>query len=375
MVRISLKNLLFDKTRFIITIVGVAFSVVLIFAQVGIYIGFMRNSSTMIDNLPADIWVTSKDSPNFDWSQPFPEGNLQKIKGVKGIKWAEKMIFAWSMMKLPDGGTEQVELIGFDPDTGRCAPWRMKEGSYRDVKGGRYVIFDESVKGKLGGFEVGDVREIMGIKVKVAGISEGIKSMTTAPYMFTSYETAKEIASYIGPENTTFILIKTEEGFDRKDVVGMLKERLRGVSVYTKEEFSLRTRRYWTISTGIGLGFLITATLGFVIGMVIVGQTIYSSTIEHIREFGTLKAIGAKNGFIYGIIMEQAAINAVLGYLAGFAVMKFLLRGYQRTGLDMVIPGYLTVMVFFLTVLMCLSASLISIRKVAKIDPVMVFRA
>jgi putative ABC transport system permease protein len=183
------------------------------------------------------------------------------------------------------------------------------------------------------------------------------------------------LASYIGENYTSFILVKVDGGFDKKDVVHMLKERLTGVSVYTKEEFSYRTRYYWTASTGMGMGFLITAFLGFIIGMVIVGQTIYTSTVEHIREFGTLKAIGAKNSFIYRIILEQALVNAVIGYITGFIAMKFLLKGYQKTGIDMVIPEYLIVSVFFLTVLMCISASVISIRKAIKIDPVMVFRA
>lgn len=374
MVSIARKNLFHDKIRFIITLIGVTFSVVLIFAQVGVYLGFMRNASNIIDHLPADIWVTSKDSPNFDWSQPFPEGNLNKAKGIRGIEWAEKMVFAWAMMKLPNGGTEQVEMIGFNPNSGIGAPWSMKEGSVKDVKGGKHIIVDESVYKKLGEIRMGDSREIMNKKVKVVGISKGIKSLTTAPYVFTSYDTAKELASYIGENHTSFILIKVAGGSDKKDVVRMLKERLPGVSVYTKEEFSYRTRYYWTVSTGMGMGFLITAFLGFIIGMVIVGQTIYTSTVEHIREFGTLKAIGAKNSFIYRIILEQAVVNAVIGYITGFIAMKFLLKGYQKTGIDMVIPEYLMVSVFFLTVLMCVSASVISIRKVTKIDPVMVFR-
>ncbi|MBI5025775.1 MAG: ABC transporter permease [Nitrospirae bacterium] len=374
MVPISIKNLLYDKTRFAITIVGVTFAVVLIFAQIGIYLGFMKNASTIIDNINADIWVTSKDSPNFDWSRPFPEKNLNIIKGIKGIEWAEKLVFAWTMMKLPDGGTEQIELIGYNPNSGIGAPWKMKEGRISDVKGGKYIIVDESAQKRLGKVRVGDVREIMDQKVKIAGISEGIKSLTTAPYIFTSYDTAKELAPYIGRDNTTFILVKVSEDFDKDEIIQILKKRLTGVSVYTREGYSFRTKKYWTISTGMGMGFLITAFLGFIIGMIIVGQTIYTSTVEHLREFGTLKAIGATNTYIYRIIIEQAIINAVVGYVMGLIAIRFLIKGYEKTGLDMVVPDYLMGSVFFITILMCISASFISIRKATRIDPVMVFR-
>ncbi|MBI5199676.1 MAG: FtsX-like permease family protein [Nitrospirae bacterium] len=123
------------------------------------------------------------------------------------------------------------------------------------------------------------------------------------------------------------------------------------------------------------MGFLITALLGFAIGMVIVGQTIYTSTIEHLREYGTLKAMGARNSFIYRIIFEQALINAFLGYIVGLIALKFLIKGYEKTGLDMVVTPLLAVFVLVITVMMCIFASFISIRKATKIDPVMVFRA
>jgi len=375
MVPISIKNLLYDKTRFAVTIVGVTFAVVLIFAQIGTYLGFIKNAAIIIDNVDADIWVTSKDSPNFDWSAPFPERYINVVRGVKGIEWAEKLVLAWAMMKLPGGSTERIAIIGYNPNSGIGAPWKMKEGRISDVKGGKYIIVDESAQKRLGNVRVGDVREILDQRVEVVGVSEGIKPMVTVPYIFTSYNTAKELAPYIGRHNTTFILMKVAEGFDKNEIIQVLEKRLTGVSVYTKEEYSFRTKKYWTIVTGMGMAFLITALLGFIVGMVIVGQTIYTSTVEHLREFGTLKAIGATNAYIYRIIIEQAIINAVVGYVIGLIAIWFLIKGYEKMGVDLVVPGYLMVSVFFITILMCISASFISIRKAMRIDPVMVFRA
>ncbi|HET6370911.1 MAG TPA: FtsX-like permease family protein, partial [Nitrospiria bacterium] len=146
------------------------------------------------------------------------------------------------------------------------------------------------------------------------------------------------------------------------------------VDVYTKGELSAKCRRYWTVATGMGMGFLLTAIVAFVVGMVVVSQTIYASTVEHLAEFGTLKAIGATHWSIYKIILEQAAMNAVIGFAIGFFLTLFLKKGYDTMGISMVIPRPFVGVLFVVTLIMCLSASIISIRKVRTLDPAMVFR-
>src|SRR5437016_5015665 len=127
MVDIARKNLLHDRTRFLITVVGVTFSVVLILAQIGIYLGFMQNASIIIDNTAADIWIMSKNSANFDFPMPVREGKLNKVKEVPGVAWADYLALTWLNMRLADGGSESIELIGFNPDTGIGGPWRINE--------------------------------------------------------------------------------------------------------------------------------------------------------------------------------------------------------------------------------------------------------
>jgi putative ABC transport system permease protein len=131
---------------------------------------------------------------------------------------------------------------------------------------------------------------------------------------------------------------------------------------------------YWSLQTGIGIGIGITVFLGFIVGTIIVGQTIYSSTMEHIREFGTLKAIGATNIDIYKIIFEQALINACLGYALGFIVTLLTKNLYDRLRVNLMLTPGLLIAMFFITLFMCLISSFISIRKAAKVDPVIVFK-
>jgi putative ABC transport system permease protein len=190
MLTLAIKNLLHDPTRLAIAVVGVAFSVILMAAQGGLFLGFMENSSLIIDHIDADIWITSKNSKNFDFSQAIPERKVNQVQRVQGVTSAEKLILAWGIIKTPDGGSEQVEIIGYNPDTGLGGPWSMREGNITDVKGGMYAIMDESAEKYLGKLTVGEYREIMGQRLKIVGISREAKSFTTAPVVFTSYSTA-----------------------------------------------------------------------------------------------------------------------------------------------------------------------------------------
>ncbi len=372
MVDIARKNLFHDKTRFVITLVGVTFSVVLVFSQFGIYLGFMRNASIIIDNTPVDIWITSKNSANFDFPLPFSEGKLNKVKEVPGVAWADKLILTWANMKKIDGGSENIELIGFNPETGIGGPWNLKEGSIQALKAGKGIIVDESAFAKLGPLRIGDYVEVNENRVKVVGITEGIRGFTTAPYVFTTYRTAQQLDAWVA-ERTVFILARIAPGYTADEVVTSLR-RIRDVDVFRADDYSWRTRRYWTLETGIGVGFGLTAIMAIVVGMVIVSQTIYAATVEHLREFGMLKAIGATNWDVYGIIIKQALINAALGYIAGLGITLLGTRFIELTGLAVIIPVEVMAAIFVLTVGMCLAASVVSVRKALNVDPLVVFR-
>lgn len=374
MVSIARRNLFYDKTRLAITLVGIMFAVVLMTAQIGAYLGFVSNASQIIDHSPADIWITSKNVVNFDSAKPFSENKIDKVREVNGVLWVEKLAQTWGLMKLRNGATESVQIIGFNPETGVGGPWKMKEGNMKDVKVGNSVIVDESSLRRLK-VKPGDKVEIFDRQTEVVGISQGVKSFTTYPIAFTSYKTAKNYSRIMRDDQTTFVLVKLEPGVNVNLVVEKLRETMSGVDVYTKKDFSEKTRRYWRVQTGIGIGIGVTVLLGFIVGTVIVGQTIYSSTMEHLREFGTLKAIGATNMDIYKIIFQQALINACIGYGLGFAFTLLTRSLYERLGVVLVLTPQLIVAMFFITVFMCLLSSFISIQKAAKVDPVIVFRA
>lgn len=371
------RNLLHDRVRFAITLTGVTVAILLIFLQGGMYLGFMSNASGMIDQSRADVWIVSRNSPNFDWSRPFPERYLSKVLSTPGVAQAKTLIFAWAFMRMPSGGTEQVEVIGYHPsaEKGWGEPWGFISGSPLSVLGGSHVIVDESASRKLAGFSLGQTAEIMENSVRVAGMTRGIRSLSTAPFIFASYETAKKLVDYIGERNTVFILAKAAPGISPRELKARIQARLPHVDVLTRQEYSRRTRRYWTIQTGMGFGFLVVTLLALTVGLVIVGQTIYAATMERLREYATLKALGARDGEIRSILWLQAGVAAVLGYLLALILVFWGARLLDGLGMTLVIPPWLYLAVLILDFVICLSASVLSVRKALSLDPALVFKA
>jgi putative ABC transport system permease protein len=371
---VALRILLYDKVRSLITLFGVVFAVGLIFNQLGTFLGLMETSSVIIDHTSGDIWITSKNSKNFDFSQSFPDYLYNQTIADPEIQSAEKMIVAWGIIRQKEGGTEQVEVVGFNPASGVGGPWEMKEGDPRNLKNGNFAIVDESAMKRLGKIQVGEHRDVLAHRLEIIGISRGAKSFTTAPILFTSFELAQRLVPYVGVDSTVFVVAKVKQGASVEDVIARLRNRLKGVDVYSSADFSMKTRRYWAIETGVGFSFMLTIVISFLVGMLIVGQTIYNSTMEHIKEFGTLKALGADNLDIYKIIFSQAMINAMLGYIVSLIVTITTVKIYELGGMVMVVRGWVDYLVLALTLLMCLSAAFVSVRRIKKIDPAILFR-
>ncbi len=378
MLWLAFRMLFQERGRLIITLVGIVFSTVLTLVEVGIYLGMMGNATSVVRHTDADIWVVSQNVPNFDFTQPFPAYRINRVRALDEVLWAEKIHVWFAFMKLADGRREQAQVIGFNPDTGIGGPWSMATGKPSDVKGGRYIIMDQSSQQRLGKLDLGTTWELNLFReqsFKLVGLSREALSFTTIPVLFTSYNEIDQ--SLMGTDfegQTSFIVAKLKDPSKVDEVAQKLRAVLPDNDVYTKQSFIDRTVNYWTIQTGMGMAFFLTAILAVLIGGAIVGQTIYAGTMEHLRDYGTLKAMGAKNGDINLVILTQAAVSAVLGFAIGVIVTFASRRGIVSAGVSMQLPLLLFVVVFAIIVVTCLAAAYISVRKVKMLDPVMVFR-
>ena len=373
MISLAQRNLLHDKVRLTVTLTGIVFAVVLIVIELGLYVGFTQTTSCLIDHSGADLWVTSKHVPYLELGTPFNERKLYQVKAVSGVADAEKFINSWTRWNRLDGAQETVQVVGFNPDADLGGPWNVVEGSIRDLKTPDGVMVDEVYKKKLGVSRIGEVFEINGHRARVVGFTRGIRAFTTDPYVFTSFRHAQDYAP-LRDDQTTYILVKTEPGANVDEVRTNILARVKDVDVLTSAEFSRTTQRYWTLTTGAGIAILLAAVLGLIVGFVVVAQTIYATTMDHLKEFGTLKAMGAPNSYVYKVILIQAAVGGVIGYALGMIISGFVVRFAQPAGAPILMNGWMTISIFLLTLFMCAGAALVSINKVTRLDPAMVFK-
>jgi putative ABC transport system permease protein len=374
MVDLALKMLLDDKARFLATVLGVGFAVALVLIQVGLFFGLLENASITIETLDADLWVMARNTANVDFGNPFPETHVQRVRSIPGVARADNLIVWYAVVALPTGAKESVIYYGLEDFARWAFPWSVIEGTTSDLRRGRFVMLDESAARRFGPFSAGDEREFQGRMLKVIGRTKDARSFTTNPMAFIDYQLAQDLSPGELGGQTTFIIVKLEPWADVAAVRSEIGRRLPHNDVHTKSEWASMSRRYWIESTGLGMTIFLTVFLGALVGVVIVAQTLYASTIEHLSEFGTIKALGGRNLDVWGLIGEQAMFAAALGFVLGLALTLGLGPILDRLDMKMTVTLTMCALVFIGTQVLCLFASVLSVRKVGSLDPALVFR-
>lgn len=373
MANLAWKNLIHDKTRLVVTLVGVVFALVLVLIQMGLFLGFLDTTANIVVDTKADIWIASPKIPHVNAATPIPEKWRYLAMEVPGVERAEKFILQFAQWKLPTGATESVQVVGYDLASGLGAPVRLSAGDLSELYNEDTVIVDELYREKLGVTYLGQTFEINGRRARIVGYTSGMRSFTTSPYVFMSVKNAQNYMR-LQVDRTSFLLVRVAPGYAVPAVLADLKKRIPNLDILTGPEMEKQTQYYWLFSTGAGITTLMGAALGLLVGMVVVAQTTYASTMDHIREFGTLKAMGAPNRYIYKVIIQQAIMAAVGGYIAAIITGIWVAHASESAGAIILVPREVVVSVLFLSVGMCVIASMLSIRKATTIDPALVFK-
>jgi putative ABC transport system permease protein len=391
MVSLARKNLFQDLPRFMVAQAGIMFAVGLVTIQTGLLDGFTRSSSLVIDNSKADIWVASKDMRHLDLTLPISYARVTEARKIAGVDRAEALITRSSVWRHASDQIAPIRVIGFDPSGQLFIPWKLKQGNINDLKQSYTVILDQSDLNALDVKGVGNVAEIGSFRAKIVGLTQGIRSIVSSPFVFTSLPNAtaylnSPIASPIAnppvPPSLTarseisYVLVRAKPGQDLQELKRRLETALPDTRALTRTEMSDLTQTYWRQSTGVGFILGLGAVVGVVVGTVVVGQILYSSVSDHLREFGTLKAMGSSDWFIYGVIIEQALWMAILGYFPGMALCLGLgAWTMQARAIQILISPTTAVGVFGITILMCVGAAVFAIQKVTYLDPATVFKS
>ena len=366
------RNLRHDPVRFAATLVGIVFSVTLMTIQAGMLSGFAETASGLIDHADAEIWIASRGTTNVDQSVVMPQRDFYKALQVPGVAEASRAIVRYVEWRKPNGATELVILVGSVTSRHIGLPWNIVEGSAAALDEPDSIVIDALYAGKLGFTALGQEVEIRGRKARIAGLTDGIRTFTQSPYVFTSYNNALKYTD-VGQGDESYVLVRTAPGADVGSVVDRLRREIPDADVMTSADFSKRTRNYWIYTTGAGLSLWLAAVLSAIVGVTIVAQTLYAATLERIAEYATLSAIGAPGRYLHAVVVQQALIGGCVGCGGGLA-LAFGLFGLARRGpvaLQMT-PG-LAVGIIVFALLMCVSASLLAVRKLMSIDPTSVF--
>ena len=369
--RLASRNLFHDRLRFVAALVGIVFSVVLVMVQMGLYLGFQRIITTTIDHAPADLWVVSHGAKSFESPSLLDLDARQKALTVRDVTHATPVVVGFSVWRMDSGELTPIIVIGSDLGARGLVPWNLAEGSVQDLKAKDAVAVDRTYFSRLGVSGLGSTAEIRGQKVRVAAVTDGVRSFTSTPFVFADIERARTFLNFPS-KKINHLLIRTIRAADTERVRQDLQEKIADADVLTPEEFRDRSRSFWLFRTGAGAALFAGALLGLIVGTVIVGQTLYSSTKDHLPEFATLRAIGCSNRYIYKVICYQAVLSAVIGfciaYIVGIAVVGVTAKG----ALPIVITPELVSAIFVLTIIMCTASAIIAIARVVRIDPVMV---
>jgi putative ABC transport system permease protein len=369
----AIKTLAYDRGKLLIALVGVIFSIVLVNVQMGLLLGLIRKGSLLVDHAEADIWVGRRGVENVDFAHEIPELWLNRVRGLPGVDRAEPFVVGQGTLTLPDGGYENIWVIGAEATATMGRIWNVSQGSAGDLRRPDSVAFDEMDAWKIGYPDIGDVLEINGNRARVVATTNGIVAFTNTPFVFTDYRTAQAYCR-IREGFCSYFLIKAADGVNHQQLRETIARQVPDADVMLATEFSRKSRYYWLARTGIGISFGAATVLGLLVGLVMVSQTLYAMTLDHLGDYATLKAIGADDRQVLGILVIQALVIAIFGTLVGTTGVFAIQRLASTPIAPIDIHAWVLLASLLLTGAICLAAALLPSRRLRRLDPVTVLQ-
>jgi len=384
MYHIALKMLMGDKGKYLGIVMGLTFASLIMTQQPAIFLGLMARSYSFISDvgLP-DIWVMDEKVQFVDDIKPLQDTELYRVRGISGVQWAMPLYKGLLKARLADGTFQTCNVVGLDDATLIGGPPIMLEGTLEDLRRSDGVIVDiDGARDKLGKpsltggkpvpLKIGDSLELNDHRAIVVGIAKVTRTFQSQPVLYTTYSRAKSYAP-VERKQLSFILVKAKQGQNPAELVKRIRITT-GLAAYSQEQFKELTYQYFLKNTGIPINFGISVTLGFIVGAAIAGQTFYNFTLENLRQFGVLKAMGTSNWVLLRMILLQAVLVGSIGYGLGVGLTALFGYAMRNTILAFKFPWQL----FFFSgtgvSLICVLAALISILKVIRLEPAIVFK-
>lgn len=372
MLRVALQMLIGDRSKYITLVSGLAFVSLLFIQQGSVFCGLMLRTCRPVESVGAEIWVADPTLQSIDDSKPLIDTELTRVRSVDGVKWAVPLFLRQVQVRLKSGKFQNVRLFGLDNASLLGRPGTMIEGNSASLNAPDAVIIGKAESERLENPKIGDTFELNDRIARVVGIADVPRDFLSNPYIYTTYDRALQYAPK-QRKQLNFILVAPQNGLPAKQVVENIKKAT-GLAAYTEDEMRWLTIGYYMKNTGIPINIGISLTLVFVVGMAIAGQTFYAFALQNERYFGALKAMGTSSFTLVKMILLQSLTVGLIGYSIGTGAGCLIGWVNQGNRLAFFTPYQLLLISFAITILICMFASLISIKRVLQLEPAVVFR-
>jgi len=377
---IALKMLMGDKSKYFAIVFGVSFACFLIAEQSAIFCGVMlRTTSQIGDTHGADIWVMNTGVRYVDDLKAISDNDLYRVRSVPGVAWAVNLYRGQGQAQLADGTYQGVILMGLDDASLTGAPTHMLLGKIGDLQIPDAILVDEAGYHQMWPGEplrTGKVLEMNQRRAVVVGVYRAAQTFMTLPIIYTRFSQA---TLFVPPTPTgrltPFLLTKAQPGVDPEKLALRIQDQT-GLKALTNKGFAQLTMTYYLEHTGIPINFGTTVLLAFLVGCAIAGQTFYLFTVENLKQFGTLKAMGMSDRRVVAMILIQGLVVGGIGYGVGVGLATvygiFALRAMPL--LAFFLPWQVLALSAAAMIVIVLLASLLSIRRVLVLEPAVVFQ-
>ena len=375
---VALKMLTGDRAKYLGLIFAIAFCTFLLENQTSIFAGILkRTGSQILDVTDANIWVMDAKTEYFEQTKALKDTDLARVRGVDGVEWAVRLFKGYPVARTRAGKFAACILLGLDDGTLTGAPRKMLLGSWQRLREPDSIVIDNAGYILLFPGEPLQLErelEMNDHKVRIVGISDASAPFLSNPVIHTRYSQA---VNFVGRERTqlSFVLVRPQPGVSAEEVCRRIEAET-GLRARTTDQFRWDCIRYYLKNTGIPVNFGITITIALIVGTVVAGQTFYLFTIENLKQFGALKAIGVTNSWLTGMVLLQAFTVGLMGFGLGTGMaavfFEITLRNIATRGL--ILMWQTVALTGGCILLVVIIASLLSIRRVVVLEPAAVFR-
>jgi putative ABC transport system permease protein len=361
-----------DPARAIGTTFGVVFALVLTVQNLATLTYLIRKNTMFIDHSGAQLFVVPPGTQELAGGAMLPSSVLMQSRACPGVAWASPLIWGNAAIKLPTGGAQPVVLVGTQLPELRGGPWNMVAGDPRLLASPDAMIFEDSERERLGGLNLGDYREVNSHRVQVAGFTWGLLPFTPS-LSFAEYDTARTLLE-IPSDRLNYVIVGIDPEADVFRVQRELQGRIPEATVMRADEIRETSTHVVLYDQGIGLMILSVVVIDLLIGFAIVSLAMFTSVLENIREFATMKAMGATTLDLGKLLFTQSLVFAAAGSCLGMTLMCSIVWLARSANYDLILEPRTVASSVALIVALCISASLLALTKLRSVEPAMVFR-